>query len=851
MRRRGSVLLVVTLVLVGALWVAPTPALRYVLSFPLLWVLPGLSWAVLIPPRTFDWVERLVVSLGLSYVVTPLVNLLVTYLPGPVTRPAVLVATVGSIGLPLALSALLVRGPGEPAVDAPGGAVARNRPSLLSTRHPFWRDGWAWLLVAMLIAVGLRTINLGYAEFEGDGAKILLRSAQAMVGDEAILFQHKKGPAQLTMVMPGWRLVGMTNEGMGRLPFSLVGALGVVAVFLCGRRLGYPHAGGIAACLLAIEGYHVGFGRGLKYHNLVLALGALGLLCFLVYHARGRISALAVGAALFAGGILAHYDAALALPAGGLLVLARLWADRGQPGRVAVALLVAIGIGAALLGMFYLPFLFGPHVEYTSSYVSSRVGGEVYNNLDASFKLSAVYNSIYLLLVLGVTLAGRTWVAWSRWGRAGLALAVVLLLAALTGWAWPERWVIEGATRAWVPFAVLLLGAILAPGQSVGVRSAWLWLTAPMLFYLFFVAVPLTHVYTIFPPAALLTGLGIWELGEGLKGRSRRALAVFGVVGAAVYVLCAGYAVKLFIDHSPEYLRTFPQTQAAVYWTPYEQLPSQVGLYGFPYRVGWKVVGSLMEQGELEGSYDSNEKPRATAYYTRQAVRLDCASPDMYITAVNVHDAVDIPWDQIEAEYRPAVVVTVDGQPKLTVHRRDVDGPPRTYRLEEYEALFDANTTPERVAQRTYPEIGVAQREVYTTREAVIGGFARLEGYKLDTERAVPGGYLELTLLWRALGPAPIDYQVFTHLYDGQMMRGQLDGQPVCDNLPTSEWPSDQLIADPYRIPIRADAPTGPVPLTVGMYDLATMQRLPVTAPDGTPVGDSVYLTDVTIQALH
>jgi hypothetical protein len=137
----------------------------------------------------------------------------------------------------------------------------------------------------------------------------------------------------------------------------------------------------------------------------------------------------------------------------------------------------------------------------------------------------------------------------------------------------------------------------------------------------------------------------------------------------------------------------------------------------------------------------------------------------------------------------------------------------------------------------------------YRPQEAIIGGFARVLGYKIDAEHAIPGGYLELTLLWQALGPAPIDYQVFTHLYDGDMMRGQLDGQPVCGNQPTSGWQSDQLLADPYRIPIRDDAPLGSVPLTIGMYDLTTMQRLPVLTPEGEPAGDNVYLVDVVIRS--
>ena len=64
-----------------------------------------------------------------------------------------------------------------------------------------------------------------------------------------------------------------------------------------------------------------------------------------------------------------------------------------------------------------------------------------------------------------------------------------------------------------------------------------------------------------------------------------------------------------------------------------------------------------------------------------------------------------------------------------------------------------------------------------------------------------------------------------------------------------THWQPDQLFADPYRIPIKPDVPTGPVPLTIGMYDLATMQRLPVLTPDGEPAGDNVYLTDVIIRS--
>jgi hypothetical protein len=78
-------------------------------------------------------------------------------------------------------------------------------------------------------------------------------------------------------------------------------------------------------------------------------------------------------------------------------------------------------------------------------------------------------------------------------------------------------------------------------------------------------------------------------------------------------------------------------------------------------------------------------------------------------------------------------------------------------------------------------------------------------------------------------------------------MWGQLDGQPVCGTLPTSEWEPGQYVVDPYRIAISDEAPPGAVPLTVGMYDLATMQRLPVTASDGAPAGDYITISEVEI----
>jgi hypothetical protein len=170
-----------------------------------------------------------------------------------------------------------------------------------------------------------------------------------------------------------------------------------------------------------------------------------------------------------------------------------------------------------------------------------------------------------------------------------------------------------------------------------------------------------------------------------------------------------------------------------------------------------------------------------------------------------------------------------------------------SYNVNSVAWQFDQGTTPERAAAKTARTIPVNPDD-FTPKTAYIGDFAQLAGFQVNTAHAVPGGYVELTLLWQALKPAPINYQVFTHLHDGTTMRGQLDGQPACGNAPTSRWQAGQQIVDPYRIPINADAGTGVVPLTVGMYDLATLQRLPVFAADGSQDGDTVFLTEINIR---
>ncbi len=107
-----------------------------------------------------------------------------------------------------------------------------------------------------------------------------------------------------------------------------------------------------------------------------------------------------------------------------------------------------------------------------------------------------------------------------------------------------------------------------------------------------------------------------------------------------------------------------------------------------------------------------------------------------------------------------------------------------------------------------------------------------------------PGDELRVTLRWQCVGRMTTDYTVFVHLLDaGEHIHGQADAQPIYGTRPTSTWRVGEIIAgDVYAFSVQADAPPGAYRLEVGLYDAATMTRLPVLDADMRPIGDRVFL---------
>ncbi len=107
-----------------------------------------------------------------------------------------------------------------------------------------------------------------------------------------------------------------------------------------------------------------------------------------------------------------------------------------------------------------------------------------------------------------------------------------------------------------------------------------------------------------------------------------------------------------------------------------------------------------------------------------------------------------------------------------------------------------------------------------------LGEHISLVGYSAVTETE---DGVRLTLYWRTDARLPVDYSIFAQVMDQtEAMVGQADG-PACGGAcPATSWTPDSIIEDTRVIPLPAGARIEGRHVLVGIYDLATGERLPV-----------------------
>jgi 4-amino-4-deoxy-L-arabinose transferase-like glycosyltransferase len=628
--------------------------------------------------------------------------------------------------------------------------------------------------LVVLLAAGFRLPGLGYAEFQGDETEVILRATGVVQDLPDALFYHGKGPGEIVTVALNYGLLGMLSEGAARLPFALAGVGGVLVFYLVARRL-LGSAGGLAAGLLmAVNGYFLAFSHITQYQTLVLLLGMLGLWCTIRW-SQGGTSDWPVLAGVFVGtAALAHYDALFFLPPIALIALWRFgWRGLFDYDELAPWLRGAAA-GAIVLALFFVPYLDSPLFALATDRIGDRVGaGFPRNNVLGIVASATLYlGTLFPMLVAGLIVCG--------------------LLA------WPLAGSGRPALRVW------LLGL--------------LWAIVPLLFYAFAARKPGTHVHVATSGLLLLAGCGAGSLWAACRWPVPR-VALAGLLAAGL-ALVSAYLVPIYLQSTAEVVRENKVAGLPFSWRPPGGYPTKER-FGFPYQAGWKAVGALFADGTLAGSYDSNEQPQVTYWYTRGAWRCS-ATPRYYLIAENVQDEIETPSRTINNEYHQIGTVTVAGESKLRVYER---GPaaasggarPTTWPAEQLTDQFEQRVSVPSLDPGPWAR-GVVSREGTRLAES-FGQDVDLLGYQVFAEDPRPGGVVRVDLFWLPHVTSREQHRIDVQL--GQEPRLGDGGGPACDKTGDDrDWMAGRSFTQRVSIPIAATATPGQYPLLVGVSRL-------------------------------
>ena len=745
-------------VLISAVWLLlPIPFGRQFVALLLLFVWPGIAWA---DSRWLWRQERLggdafIISSvgGLAVMLTIVLGL--SLLPGGIHIVILVLFFILFTLFPIALN-LIKSAPTESYI-------------------PFATKYWLWTLLPIGIALVLRLPWFGYREIQGDEGIVLVRAADVLLGDHVELLLHRKGPMEILLIIGLWGLSGELNDFWARLPYLLCNLLSLVIFFQLAQRWFGRNVAILATCLWAIVGFHVAFSRVVQYQSLVMMWGIGAIFMAERYRHNGRGADLVLTAIMLAAGLLSHYDAILFAPAVFALLIGRWWQEKQWP---VLQIGLAGACGLFMLGLFYIPFAFGPDFQNAIGYLlNDRVDTSAGGSLADVWQMVTFYNSSWFILGVGFTSLIGLFKLWQQ-----------------------NR-----------PLSISLAAGLLA--------------LAPLFFYTVIVSVPRTHVYTFFPGLVLLAAIGLDYLIKQLEPNVW--LIRLGWLGVAAWFLVSSSYIWLLFTWGPGEVQRNWQADPpneVLYWRSWESPPS-FGLFGFPYRAGWRDLGQLTAQSQnsvLEHGtglvYASNEEAEITSWYMAQSPRTHCDQADIFVQAGNVQD--EVVYDPRVAAEKESIEISQNMTLFVSESIELKSGPRKMVPNEISKPEFRGGDL-----------VGVPLGEAVT-----------LAGYDLIL---IDESRYEAVLYWHAHDYFDRNFQAFVHIVDddGNLI-AQHDSAPECGINPTTRWEPDTIIRDPHRIEMPADWPSDrPFFVLAGMYDLITQERLPVADQPGNFVDLAGQLT--------
>jgi hypothetical protein len=446
------------------------------------------------------------------------------------------------------------------------------------------------LLVPTLI---LRFQNLGYSDYIGDEHKSFI---QPLPGQSTFEFfmTRRKGPMQFVVShIPYLITHDFRNELAQRLPYAMISVFAVVAFFFLVKKLtSNMWTAFIAAFLLSVNGFIVGFGRIAQYQNLNMLFSFLSLYFYLDLLSQNKkalhLRSTLLGTLFFCLSTLSHWDSIFVLPVIAWIFIACVRNETYSREEKKVLLFRNFALGCLILLPFLLPYAwFQITSEANKTYFIRRI--ELgHSNLDRYKLLIELYNPFITLGFLAMT-------------------SLISLLR---------------IKKTWIYFVWFFFG--------LGVFEL-------------FVRKPGTHIYNFLIPAFILSAVGVTTFVR-LMPKLLKAVPI--VLITVLFGFFYYQSFRILLDQTPEYpwrakrvfeldelgisqqirlrRKFYGETYITAYnllrtKTPEYSLEQKLPLFGFPHYRYWNEINDFInEQNELTGEscgYITNEVKTISEWY--------------------------------------------------------------------------------------------------------------------------------------------------------------------------------------------------------------------------------------------
>lgn len=645
-----------------------------------------------------------------------------------------------------------------------------------------------YLTLITLLGFLLRITRAGHLWLWGDEAwgLYLIRQGFWQLTLETALDQHPPLYHQLTYL---WSLVTGRSELALRLFSIFAGVLAIPLTYQVGRRLSGRVVGLVGALLVALAPFSVHYSQEARMYSLIMGLGLASTYLLLhLIRSQTRMPGTWVAYSLVTLlGLLTLYSYVFFVAFQGLILL--------LIGRARRCFLTWLGVQVAVaLALVPFIFLFAQPILETLR-IQSQFG--------QARSLPTLLGETWIGLAMGVTLVPATAGLWAL----GLGVIAVLGLLGTNG-----------------------------KGFSAGEQSLFLAgaLTIPLvLFYPLHVRLP-------------------W-----LQPR------VFAFLAPTLYLLLARGLVRLWHWRQASLVPALVYIGLAWSWGLYDYYVNFSRYDGYEdYRPLVTHVAAYAQPGDLVLHHARWQEGYFEAYYQGPPLRFEYVldtrgrhSPafeglrlvpqPMALTPDDVADLIDRQQPrQVWLMWRD--IVRHPGGPLLEDQIEDAVS---RLGIKVDEAWFGHV----RLTRYALPPPGASPVQPI---EAAWENGIQLRGYALAPPAQVirPGDSLYLTLYWQANGPVAVSYTVFTHIVGSRL--NPKNGTPVWaghdmipgnGERPTTSWQLSEMIRDPHVLTLDPNAPPGEYILEVGLYDLASGQRLRLRQPESGLSEDRLILVTLLV----